>query len=464
MSNAKWTKNSGFARNRNVGTTRLKGDGGQIKPIETINGKTYNGYALNVIGSNLVFGLGTSTPFSRLSFGNNDKSGIFDINDTGQMAGIALNETSSGGKFSGFFYNSDIKKYYQSSATDVSTNGIQFMTTEINNFDKQDKTGGLLFITNENVITIGGQPRIGINEGNTVPLWKGIDVGEDPDISVEGSISGVKKIVLDVRGSIRTDGYINFFHQYYENNTVKFAPSGPSWRVNEDNIPVGSLWLQEAAGKRTAGLYWKNAAGQIKRVEARDEDDTSSSIDRSDALSFDMFNFLFRPDDYINSSTQRAGEFALGGEVNYPYVVLKGKGSGQGKDGIIGGTAFNIRGGNPQTLQNIVHQKGYNDGSNEREIFSVTKGNISVTGLSGEELLIRPHNSANISDNTTEFQILKHPMKNFYSHHDLLETDASGGKIWCERQLLIGPKKLILIGELLMFKLLLIHLLYYLII
>ena len=447
MSNAKWTKNSGFARNRNVGTTRLKGDGGQIKPIETINGKTYNGYALNVIGSNLVFGLGTSTPFSRLSFGNNTNSGIFDINDTGQMAGIALNETSSGGKFSGFFYNSDIKKYYQpinpttNTATDISTNGIQFMTTDINNFNKNDKSGGLLFITNENVTTIGGQPRIGINEGNTVPLWKGIDVGEDPDISVEGSISGVKKIVLDVRGSIRTDGYINFFHQYYENDTVKFAPSGPSWRNNEDNIPIGSLWLQEAAGNRTAGLYWKNAAGDIKRVEARDEDDTSTSIDRSDALSFDMFNFLFRPDDYINSSTQRAGEFALGGEVNYPYVILKGKGSGQGKDGIVGGTALNIRGGNPQSLQNIVHQKGYNDGSNEREIFSVTKGNISVTGLSGEELLIKPHNSANISDDTTEFQILKHPMKNFYSHHDLLETDASGGKIWCERQLLIGPKK-----------------------
>lgn len=444
--NAKWTKNSGFARNRNVGTTRLKGDGGQIKPIETINGKTYNGYALNVIGSNLVFGLGTSTPFSRLSFGNNTNSGIFNINDTGQMASIALNETSSGGNFSGLFYNSDIKKYYQpkdettNTVTDVSTNGIQFMTTDINNFNKNDKSGGLLFITNENVTTIGGLPRKGINEGNAIPVWKGIDIGEDPDVSIGGSISGVTKIVLDVRGSIRTDGYINFFNQYYENDTVKFAPSGQFWNSSSANIPIGSLWLQETAGTRAAGLYWKNAAGQIKRVEARDEDDINSSIDRDDALSFDMFNFLFRQEDYINTVTQPAGEFSKGNDVDFPFVILKGKGSGQGQNGFVGGTALNIRGGNPQTLQNIVHQNGYNSiGTNEREIFSVTKGNISVTGLSGEEFIIRPHNSLNVSDSTNT--ILKHPMKNFYSHHALLQSDVSGGKIWCERQLLIGPKK-----------------------
>ena len=49
--NAKWTRNSGLATNRNVGTTRLKGDGGQIKPVDLVNGKVYNGYALNVEGS-----------------------------------------------------------------------------------------------------------------------------------------------------------------------------------------------------------------------------------------------------------------------------------------------------------------------------------------------------------------------------------------------------------------------------
>jgi hypothetical protein len=438
--NAKWTKNSGFARNRNVGTARLKGDGGQIKPIETINGKIYNGYALNVVGSNLVFGLGTSTPFSRLSFGNNNNSGIYNINDTGQMASIALNETSSGGNFSGFFYNSEIKKYYQSTPTDISTNGIQFMTTDINNFNKYDKSGGLLFITNENVTTIGGQPRSGINEGNAIPLWKGIDIGEDPDISIGGSISGVSKVVLDIRGSIRTDGYINFFNKYYENNTVKYAPSAEFWGDAEDNIPVGSLWLQPTAGTRNEGLWFKNSSGEIRRVEATDGDANNALIDRNIALSLDMFNFLFRQEDYLNSTTQPAGEFSKGNEVNFPFVILKGKGSGQGQNGFVGGTALNIRAGHPQTLQNIIHQKGYNStGTNQREIFSVTKGNISVTGLSGEEFIIRPHNSLNVSDSTNT--ILKHPMKNFYSHHALLQSDISGGKIWCERQLLIGPKK-----------------------
>ena len=32
-------------------------------------------------------------------------------------------------------------------------------------------------------------------------------------------------------------------------------------------------------------------------------------------------------------------------------------------------------------------------------------------------------------------------MYSFADEHGLLTTDASGGKVWIERQLLIGPKK-----------------------
>ena len=442
--NAKWTRNSGLATNRNVGTTRLKGDGGQIKPVDLVNGKVYNGYALNVEGSNLVLGLGTSAPFSRLSFGNNTNSGIYDINDTGQLSSIALNETSSGGKFSGFFFSSDIKKYYQPiGLTDISTNGIQIMTTDLNSFNIKDNTGGLFFITNENVTTIGGQPRVGINEGNSTEIWRGVDIGDNPNNYSTPSRDGQTKIVLDVRGSIRTDGYINFFYKYYDNtagiNSAKFAPAPAFWDQRDSNIPVGSLWLQPTAGLRGEGLWFKNSSGDVQRVEATSAGDTEK-VDRNEALSLDMFNFLFRSDDYLNTTSNPAGKFtASSGRVDYPYVILKGRGSGQGKDGFVGGTSLNIRGGSAVQLSDIIHEKGYNDGSQEKEICSITQGNLTVTGLSGEEFLIKPHNVNNIQDNANS--LLIHPMKTFWDHHGLLQNDMSGGKIWCERQLLIGSKK-----------------------
>ena len=110
MPKNKWQSSSGPSKNRILGATRLKGDGGSIYPVDSVNGQIYNGYALNVKGSNLVFGLGTSTPFSKLSLGNNTNSGKFNINDPGQLASIALDETSSGSKFSGMFRNNQFVK------------------------------------------------------------------------------------------------------------------------------------------------------------------------------------------------------------------------------------------------------------------------------------------------------------------------------------------------------------------
>ena len=60
--------------------------------------------------------------------------------------------------------------------------------------------------------------------------------------------------------------------------------------------------------------------------------------------------------------------------------------------------------------------------------------NMSVTGLSGEEFLIKQIMNPTYSST-------KHPMYSFADHRGLLTTDASGGKVWIERQLLIGPKK-----------------------
>ena len=107
MPTRKWQSSSGASKNRILGATRLKSEGQTIFPV-TLNDNSSNGFALNVQGSNLVLGLGTLEPFSRLSMGNNTDSGLFNANDTGRLASLAFNETSSGGKFSGMFYNSSI--------------------------------------------------------------------------------------------------------------------------------------------------------------------------------------------------------------------------------------------------------------------------------------------------------------------------------------------------------------------
>ena len=216
MATRKWQSSSGASKNRILGATRLKSEGQTIFPV-TLNDNSSNGFALNVQGSNLVLGLGTSEPFSRLSMGNNTNSGLFNANDTGRLAALAFNETSSGGKFSGMFYNSNITKYDQTN--DISSNGIQVKTTSLNNFDVYG-SGGNLFLTDENITTIGGFPRKGITELDNTD-YKGIEKyikpgnilgADDPDNDTITNKEGQSKIVLDVRGSIRTDGYINFFN------------------------------------------------------------------------------------------------------------------------------------------------------------------------------------------------------------------------------------------------------------
>ena len=448
MPTRKWQSSSGASKNRILGATRLKSEGQTIFPV-TLNDNSSNGFALNVQGSNLVLGLGTSEPFSRLSMGNNTDSGLFNANDTGRLAALAFNETSSGGKFSGIFYNSSIVKYDQTN--DISSNGIQVKTTSLNNFDVYG-SGGNLFLTDENITTIGGFPRKGITELDSTD-YKGIEKyikagnifgADDPDNQTLTNKEGQSKIVLDIRGSIRTDGYINFFNTTTTTITdsegtsqiVESAPSAAWWSNADANIPRGSVWLQEAGAGKSEGMYYKNSAGTTLRIEATATTASQGqlTITKGDALKYNLFNFFFNDADQDSQSTTGIGEANT--NVAFPYAILKGGVSGSRVQGevssSVGGTALNIRGKNT-LLSAIKHQKGFFNGTNEREIFSITQGNMSVTGLSGEEFLIKQINPQHSS--TT------HPMYSFADEHGLFTTDASGGKVWIERQLLIGPKK-----------------------
>ena len=124
-------------------------------------------------------------------------SGLFNPNEPGQLASIALNEENNGSNFTGLFYSKDIQKY---SAT-TKTEGIQFVSN-IGNFDVNSEKGGKIVLANDGVVTIGGNATM--NSGVAFSNIVGQDINDT---------TGQTKIILDVKGSIKTNGYINFVEQ-----------------------------------------------------------------------------------------------------------------------------------------------------------------------------------------------------------------------------------------------------------
>ena len=76
--------------------------------------------------------------------GNNTDSGQFNANDTGRLAALAFNETILEVNLVECFIIPVLQNMTQTS--DISSNGIQFKTTSLNNFDIYN-SGGNLFIT-----------------------------------------------------------------------------------------------------------------------------------------------------------------------------------------------------------------------------------------------------------------------------------------------------------------------------
>ena len=254
-------RNSGnFATNRNITTTNLQSNGIKLNPVFKVSNKIVNGFSFDISGETVVFGIGTNEPFSRLSLGGISGSGEFDKNSPGQLAAIALHEKPDGKEFCGLVYNNKLESY----STDTSRNGIQIIAFGDRDFSMNDVGSGRIYLSDENITTIGGIPRKGIERDDTTTpaSYKGIDIGNNPEINSE---DGQTKIVLDVRGSIRTDGYINFFS--VENNET--SPHGNFWddARNIRNIPKGSLWLKGPGGFNREGLYFKDFYGTIFQVD-----------------------------------------------------------------------------------------------------------------------------------------------------------------------------------------------------
>jgi len=221
------------------------------KVVSNVGNKTQKGVVFDISGDNISFGIGTATPFSRLSFGEKTNNGIVNIEKPGQLSAIALNENTLGGNFKGIIYNTDIASF---NSRNGKTNGIQLLNIN-GDFSIDNNSNGVLYLTEENITVVGGAPTEG-NEIDSQLLSKGRQIQEDV-----GS-GGNTKIVLDVKGSVRTNGYINFYNQ---KTASTFEPGANFWdntNTNRyNNIPNGSLWLRPAGNNAPGGLYFKNQNG-----------------------------------------------------------------------------------------------------------------------------------------------------------------------------------------------------------
>ena len=350
------TNSGNMSQYRNVTHNKLNYETGKLNSIYDVSGIPTKGYTFDICGENIVLGVGTDKPFSRLSLGNNVGSGVFNPEKPGQLSAIALDESGNGVRFTGIVLNSQIIALDGSTTT-----GLQIMSST-SDFSMNDICGGRIILSNDNVTTIGGNSR------------------EKPGVGVVTTSLGndilPRNIVLDVRGSIRTDGYINFYNNTDTTGTT-CKPTGEDWNIHTD-VPNGSLFLTNGGGINTTteGIWFKNKNGKLTQITGTG---SGSSVDVSNNPAFDFSD---------------------------NYIVAKGKSS----------TTKN--GGIPVTFSGKEWDAS---GSNYEEGFynavTIRDGNLAVITPSGDFLKVI---------NPTDISAVSH------------FTDYSGGIILAQKQLLIG--------------------------
>jgi len=374
--------NSGNMRNhRNVTSNKLNYETGKWDSIYEVSGIEMKGYTFDICGQNVVVGIGTEKPFSRLSLGNNDNDGEFNANKPGQLAGIGIHEESNGANFSGLFYNTDISGQKKNVGL---IPGLQIMSSATDFSLNDTANTGKIIIGSDNVVTIGGSARIG-NESfqggsNALPGTYSLANNEN------------RKIVLDARGSIRTDGYINFYNQ---TNNNEFKPNGLDYTTHTD-IPVGSLFLSSGGGNivNEAGLYFK-------RSNTGQGSDIVRIADATGGGSGGGGSGVESPFDYSLNNV-------INGAAAPAYIVQK-----SGDTGFVGGTNITFAGEKWSTTD-------ASGGIGYQNTLTIREGNLSVVTISGENIKVNDPGTSSL--------------KTAYDNR-------SGGILFASKQILIGKNK-----------------------
>ena len=164
MSSSNWKTlglNSGnMVNHRNVAANKLNYEDGKWRSIYDSNGnkKIVHDCSNTVTNQNVVVGIGTATPFSRLSLGANIGDGSNNnIGIVGQVASIAVRENSDGSGFHGLSYVTNVNGLVEAILSDSKTNALALYSNPSSISMSLDNSG--IFIGENNVVSIGGTPR-----------------------------------------------------------------------------------------------------------------------------------------------------------------------------------------------------------------------------------------------------------------------------------------------------------------
>ena len=171
MSNTNWKilgRNSGnMSSHRNVKASKLNYEEGKWTSIYDASGnkKIIHDISTNS-GKNVVVGIGTATPFSRLSLGSNPGDGVStNVSTCGQIAALAIHEESNGKGFHGLTYKVDVSKNETDTVPAEKVNALALYSNSSTSNLNLDEAKA--YLTDDGVLRIGGLPQVSAANAKT---------------------------------------------------------------------------------------------------------------------------------------------------------------------------------------------------------------------------------------------------------------------------------------------------------
>ena len=175
-----------------------------------------------------VVGIGTNTPFSRLSFGDSSNCGdhVSGILNPGKLASLALHEKTiqeeglgvkKGQEFNGLGYVTNLRSV-RSNINNKDANGVGIFSNKfISATDSSQKTDkAIMYITDDKHVQIGG-----------VPTGYNLIDRRNGSSFISTTQETGPNIILDVSGSIHINGFINFLKNGAD-STIKQKNDNPA--------------------------------------------------------------------------------------------------------------------------------------------------------------------------------------------------------------------------------------------
>jgi len=279
MSDPSWKKSNQTKTFTNVKIDELNYESGKWKNVnsEQTNSllvkKTIKKVVQKLDNQNVVVGISTDQPFSKLSLGDNsgqtasligtDDSTLF----SGETNTIALQEKADGKNLHGFTYLEGLVGKEVTSATNTGI-GISVNSSTAS----PDPKNCTVYIDSQDCVTIGTTPR------------------NDPVTTKSNEI--LPKIKLDVNASARIDGFISFIPNFNDSTTDQTGDGQnlayKEWKTSDIdpntpfNLPPGAFFIANDNGKPK--MYIVDSDGNPSDVIANISLDDIGSSGTTDGL------------------------------------------------------------------------------------------------------------------------------------------------------------------------------------